>query len=370
MIMTRETAKGYLQFILIIVFLILLYALNFALELMKTEPKIQNKKNETPIVTAVTIHATLKKMTFTDTAQVTARSYVPIIPQVTGRILTVASDFKVGSCFDKNQILFTIDTDEVRAEYKTALAETAQAKANLALVTAESEAAIAEWRLLNPEKSIPPLVAKQPQINQAHATIATAEARMKLAAVRLQNSKFSYPFAGCIESSQVEVGQFATRGQSLGQVFSRDSIEITVNLPPEKAETLKNTPYDADIVMNERHYRASIDRISDVIDSQTQFSKVILKPDSIQGLQPNKIAKVTLSTIKPKKVFVLHEKDIINNTQIALLSADNKIMLQDINIIGRTDNEIYIDAFDTEIKIVHGGDATLKNDMVVKIVGE
>jgi RND family efflux transporter MFP subunit len=366
--MTRETAKGYLQFVLIIIFLIVLYALNFALELMKTEPKIQNKQQETPNVNAVTLEETVKKMTFTDTAQVTARSYVPIIPEVTGRILNVVSRFKVGGCFDKNQILFTIDTDDVRAEYKTAQAETQQAQANLALVTAESEAAIAEWKILNPTQKIPPLVAKQPQINQAQAKIATAQARMKLAEVRLKDSEFSYPFAGCVESSQVEVGQFATRGQSLGQVFSRDSLELIVNLPAEKANKLRHTTYEADIMMNDTHYTASIDRISDVIDSQTQFSKIILKPNSIQGLQPNKIATVTFSTKEPQKIFILNTPDIINDTQIALINSDNTITLRDIDVIGRTDRHIYIKAFDTNITIARGQNVALKNKMRVNVV--
>ncbi len=368
--MTRETAKGSIQFILIIVFLLVIYLLNFALELMKTEPKIQNKANNIPIVRAETILATAKKISFTDTAQITARSYVPITPEVTGRIVSVASEFKTGLCFDKNQILFTIDKHEIQAQYDTAFAESEQARANLALVQAEADAAIAEWKILNPNLTIPPLVAKQPQIKQANASLETAQAKLKLASIDLKHAQFSYPFSGCVESSQVEIGQFATRGQSLGQVFSKDSLEIIVNLSSEKAEKLKNTLYNADIIVDGIHYNAKIDRISDVIDSQTQFSKVILKPETVNKLQPNKIGMVTFSTVELKKVFAVHDTDIINDTQICLLSDDNKIVRQSIDIIERTDTEIYINAFDTEIKIVRGCDATLKNNMQVDVTKE
>ena len=84
-------------------------------------------------------------------------------------------------------------------------------------------------------------------------------------------------------------------------------------------------------------------------------------------LQPNKIGTVTFYTTKPKKVFVLHDIDIVNNTQIRLITSDNKIMFQDIDIIERKDDNIYVTAFDTEIKIVRGIHAELKNNMVVKI---
>ena len=368
--MTTQTARGYVQFILIIVFLGGIYLLNFALELMKTVPAIQNKNTDIPVVNAVTLRVSDEKITFSDTAQIIARSYVPIIPQVTGRIVSVAPNFKSGLCFEKNQILFTIDIHDIQAQYETALAEIEQAKANLSLATAEADAAIAEWKILNPSQPIPPLVAKQPQINQAQASVDTAKARLKLAAVDLKHAQFSYPFAGCVESSVVEVGQFATTGQSLGQVFSKDSLEVIVNLSSDKADMLKNTTYNADVNVDNKQYRAKIDRISDVIDSQTQFSKVVLKLNTFDNLQPNKIGTVTFSSNEPKKVFVLNDTDIINNTQIRLLNDDNTVTIHDINIIGRTAEEVFITAFDTQIRIVRGVYGNLKNNMQVKITGE
>jgi RND family efflux transporter MFP subunit len=364
--MSYQTAKGSLQFILVLVFLGLIYLLNFGLELMKTKPEIQSKTNEIPTVKPVTLSSLSQKISFTDTAQVSVRSYIPITPQVTGRIVSIAPNFKAGLCFDKNQILFSIDISQIKARLDTALAELEQAKANLSLVTAEANAAIKEWTILNPTQAIPPLVAKEPQIKQAKATIDTANAKVKSASVDLQHAQFSYPFAGCVESSTADIGQFANTGQSLGQVFAKDSLEIVVNLPTPKATELKNAPYSADIVIDNRHYAANLDRISDVIDSATQFSKVILKPTDTQKLYPNTIGTVTFYTKEPQDIFVITDADIVDNTYIRLVESDNVIRFQKVEIVGRKDNDVYIKAFAPTMTFVRGIHQNLQDKMPVQ----
>lgn len=368
--MTQETAKGYTQFILVIILLIVIYLTNFALHIMKTNPQIQQKDNSIPAVTAISLQASMEKISFSDTAQMTTRSYIPITPEITGRITYVAPSFKEGLCFDKNQTLFKIDIHEVEAQFKTAQAELEQAKANLALVQSEAKSAIAEWTILNPTESIPPLVAKQPQIQQAEASIKTAQAKLNLAQIDLNRSAFSFPFAGCIESSQVEIGQFATKGQSLGRVFSKNSLEVIVNLPSDKAEKLKFIPHEAKIIVDDKTYISTIDRISDVIDAQTQFSKIILKPNQYDNLQPNKIVKIIFYTQEAKKLFVIQESDITPDGYIFLIQDNNKVIRKKIDIIGRTQKKIYISAFADSIKIARGNISLLKNNMTVKVLSE
>lgn len=363
--MSSQTAKGTVQFLLVIVFLGLIYILNFVLELSKTTPEIQSKNDDIPTVQIVKLSKVTQKISFTDTAQVTVRNYIPITPQVTGRIVSIAPSFKSGSCFEKNHILFTIDIDQIKARFDTAVAELEQAKANLALVTAEANAAIKEWTLLNPNKTIPPLVAKEPQITQAKATINSATAKVKLAQVDLNHAQFSYPFAGCVESSDADIGQFANTGQSLGQVFAKDSLEIMVNLPKPKATELKNTAFSADVVIDNQHYNAQIDRISDVIDSGTQFTKVFLKPTETEKLLPNTIGTVTFYTNTPQEIFVVTDADIVDNSFIRLVDNNNIIHFQKIQILERKGDNVYIKAFSPEITFVRGVHQNLKNKMRV-----
>ncbi|MFT6072158.1 MAG: RND family efflux transporter MFP subunit [Alphaproteobacteria bacterium] len=369
--MTKETAKGYVQLILIIIFLVCIYLLNFGLQLLKTDPKINNKNNEVPTVAAVTLNAKLEKLSFSNTAQIMARSYIPIIPEVTGRITYVADNFKAGSCFKANQILFKIDTDDTQAEYNRAAAELQQANASLALVEAESKAAISEWNILNPSQSIPSLVARKPQISQAKAAIKTAQARLKLAKIGLDDTKFSFPFAGCVESSQVEVGQFSAvglgGGQSLGQVFSYNSLEVIVNLASDKAKFIQQIPHSVEMRVNDTVYPSKIDRISDIVDTQTQFSRVILKPLSTKNLQPNKIVQVTFTTKQTHEIFILQENDIVDDVYVRVIDDINQVSRQKIEIISRTNNQIYAKAFAQNVKIIRGGYSVIGDNATVKI---
>jgi RND family efflux transporter MFP subunit len=369
--MTKETAKGYVQFILILIFLVGIYALNFALELIKTDPKINNKNDKMPIVQAITLNAVPQKISFSDTAQIVARNYVPIIPEASGRIIWVADNFKIGSCFKAKQTLFKINTDNAQAELERAKAELQQAEASLELTRAEAQAAISEWQILNPKQAIPELVARKPQINQAQAMIKTAQARLKLAQIGLQDTYFSFPFNGCVESSKIEIGQFVGTGmnnqQSLGQVFSKNAIEVIVNLPIEKTQFIQSIPHNVTLIIQDQEYPCVIDRISEIIDASTQFSRVILKPQSSELLQPNKIGKAIFTTKNPKPIFIIQENDLINDTYVRVIDEKNRIIKQKVTILGRTNTEIYIEAFVNQVKIVRGNYVDFKLDTVVQI---
>jgi|GEM_PF-6819131 len=355
--MTKENAKGYAQLILIIIFLGAIYALNSGLKLLKTEPKINQSNETSQSLNTVTLTAQSKQLSFTETAQITARSYVPIIPEASGRIISVASNFKTGACFKAHQILFRIDTDEASAEYERAQAELKQAIASLSLVKAEADAAIAEWEILNPTQKIPALVARKPQIDQAKAIIQTAKARVKLAKIGVGDTKFSYPFSGCVETSSVSVGQLANAGiggQSLGQVFSYDSLEANVNLLDDKIKFLENLDHKVTLEIDNKSYQAKIDRISDIIDTQTQFRQVIIKPISSKSLKPNKIAKAVFTTKEPVKIFELQQNDLVDNTHIRIVDKSQKITTQEILVLNRSNNKIYIPAFAEKVTILRG----------------
>jgi RND family efflux transporter MFP subunit len=371
--MTKETAKGYVQFILIIIFLAGIYALNFGLALLKTPPKINNKNNSVPTVQAVTIKAVTQKISFSNTAQIVARTYIPITPEISGRIIWVADNFKIGSCFKANQTLFKIDTDNAQAELERAKSDLQQAEASLALVQAEAKAAISEWKILNPKDNIPDLVARKPQIHQAQAMIKTANARLTLAKIGFKNTYFSLPFDGCVESSKVEVGQFVNAGmnggQSLGQVFSKNAIEALVNLPIKKTQFIQSIPHNVTLEIQHQEYPSKIDRISDIIESSTQFSQVILKPQSHNIiLQPNKIATAIFTTKTPQSIFIIQENDLIDNHYIRVIDDNNHVIKQKIIIISRSDTQIYIQAFADKIKIVRGNYLDFSPKTVVKIV--
>lgn len=365
--MTKQTAKGYAQLVLIIIFLVCIYLLNFGLHLLKTDPKIKNQSQEDIIVTSIPIKAENQKLSFQEVAKISVRSYIPIMPEAMGRISYVADNFKTGSCFKKNQILFKIDPDDAKADYDTALAEYQQAQANFALIQAEADAAITEWKILNPDKPIPDLVAQKPQLAQAKATLKAAKARLTLTKVNLSDTKFSFPFDGCVESSNVEIGQFATVGQPLGQVFSYDALEATVSLPISKTEQLSEIPYDITLTLDDKSYTAKIDRMTDVIDNDTQLRTVILKAENAKDLQPNRVGTAKFTTQKALNIFALTDSDIVNDTQIRIVNPDNTVSFKEINIISRTDSQIYAEAFADSINVIRGSYYGLKDGMQVKV---
>jgi RND family efflux transporter MFP subunit len=100
---------------------------------------------------------------------------------------------------------------------------------------AEAEVARQEWDALNPDTPPPSgLVVREPQVRQAEAELAAAEADLQVARLNLERTAIAMPFDGVVVSESVDVGQYIVPGQPVARVYGTDAVEI--RLPLEKRE--------------------------------------------------------------------------------------------------------------------------------------
>ena len=106
---------------------------------------------------------------------VAPRTETELVPEVSGRVTMISESLAVGGFFEKSEVLLKID----RLEYELAAvrARAAVSQAELRLATEEEEAAVArkEWESLG-QGEPRPLVLRVPQIAEAKAMLASAEA--------------------------------------------------------------------------------------------------------------------------------------------------------------------------------------------------
>ena len=166
------------------------------------------------------------------------RTRSTLVPEVSGRVVSVSDAFRPGGFFAEGEILLELD----RVDYETAvtIAEASLAQAKLVLAEEEARAGQAadDWKDLGRSGTVPPLVARLPQLAKARADVAAAEAQTEQARRNLERTKIRAPYEGQVIEQVVDVGQFVSQGTTLGRIFATDYLEVRLPLPEQESRFL------------------------------------------------------------------------------------------------------------------------------------
>jgi len=183
-----------------------------------------------PLVEVISTEVTDVPVTVTGHGEVVARVAVDIIPQVAGQVVRTHRSLVAGGFFKAGEVLVVIDPRDYDLAVERAQAAVARAKVTLEREQAEAEVAREEWDGLHPGEEPTGLVIREPQIRQAEAEYAAADADLAVARLHLERTRISLPFDGVVVSESVDVGQFVGNGSRLATVYGTDVVEVRVPL--------------------------------------------------------------------------------------------------------------------------------------------
>ena len=230
-----------------------------------------------PLVRAMTPTRQASVIRIQSTGTVAVRNHVALMPDVGGRVVTVSPALRAGGAFKAGEALLVIDQRDYRLNRDHALANVAGAEAGVELAQAQSEAARANFALVNGGREAPPLVAKEPQIAQAQAQLAAARTQSAIAELALARTTFALPFAGRVAASSAEAGQMLTPGQAFGRVYALDAVEVVAPIPPDDLERIvPATGRRATARSGARAWSAVVERVAAQLDERTRFATLYL----------------------------------------------------------------------------------------------
>jgi len=224
-------------------------------------------------------------LTVATQGEVEAIREIDLVPQVSGRIIEVASSFVQGGTFREGDLLVQIE--RVDYEWAVTQAEAAVADARLALAQEEARAEVArrQWKWEGITDTPTPLALKEPHVAQARARLASAEAQLARARRDLERTSIRAPFNGRIRAKSVDTGQFVNAGTVLGQAFSTEVVQIRLPLTDRQladaglpiafsAASYEDGPrvtLKADLAGTVREWQGRIVRTDAAIDSDTRL---------------------------------------------------------------------------------------------------
>jgi len=156
---------------------------------------------------------------------------VQIVPQVSGRVVSINPQFRAGGFIAAGEQLFQIEPKDFALAVEQAQAKVADAEVKLDMEKSEAAVARREWQQINPgTEPDSALVLREPQIRQAQAGLDSAKAALAKAKLDLERTSITLPIEVCITAKNVDLGQFITLGMPVGSAYGIDAVEIEVPL--------------------------------------------------------------------------------------------------------------------------------------------
>jgi len=190
-------------------------------------------------------------MLVTGYGSVSPKVMVDIVPEVTGRVVSIHPQLNAGGFVRAGEQLLKIDPRDYELAVQQAQAAVAEAIVQLDLEKAEAQVAREEWRQLNPDtQPSSPLVFREPQIRQAQAKLESAKAGLAFAQLALERTSLTLPIDVRIVSETVDLGQHLVSGRAIGSAYGIEAVEI--ELPLDDSELAWFDIPDATVSFNGR----------------------------------------------------------------------------------------------------------------------
>ncbi len=182
----------------------------------------------TPVVVAEAVSEDVR-LTVKTQGEAAPLREITFSPQLSGKIVFISPEFIEGGAFEKNDVLIRIDTAEYEFRVIQAQSSVAQARSSYASEEAEAKIARSDWEELGKGEGAS-LALREPQMAEAAARLASAEAALREAELQLTRASIRAPFKGRVRSKSVDIGDYVTPGAPLGEIYSSDTMRIALPL--------------------------------------------------------------------------------------------------------------------------------------------
>lgn len=341
---------------------IVLLFLSVAATLMATAPVLE-PANDTPTPLTVrvrTIETESIELKVHSQGTVAPSTVSQLIPEVSGRVIWTSPNLVAGGYFEAGQELARIDDLDYR---------NAQNRANAALkrATAEVEHAKYEYGRLRSlaERKLVSRSALENGLRAYRVTQAAfedAQANSEQAQENVKRTVLRAPFTGLVRAENIDIGQFASRGQPIATLYANNVVEVRLpiadrqlaflNLPPLRngnfPEYMQPTvKLSADYGGQTREWFGKIVRAEAEIDTSSRMVQLVARVESAedsQDLSVGLFVTAEIAGLAVENIVRLPRSAIRNDNQVLVVDTENRLRFRDIQPLRLYRDNVLINA--------------------------
>ena len=217
--------------------LILAAAVGVSIVLVKTKPKPKTRppRERSTTVEISNIQTTNLPVRVRAAGTVLPATAIALQPEISGRIIAMASALEPGGTFKKGDVLVTIDSRDYAFTHASREADQKKAEAAYRLELGYQDVAKHEWTLIPDRDQATDLdkelAMRKPQLQQAEAARNAAQAALDQAALNIERTIVRAPFNGIVRRRRVNIGAQVTPQTVLAELAGSDTFWILVTIP-------------------------------------------------------------------------------------------------------------------------------------------
>lgn len=339
---------------------------------MREEPEQSDPTEAVVLVETMTVSPTDAQISVLSQGTVEARTRTSLVSEVGGRVMEVAPTFVAGGFFRKDDVLLRLDDSNYRAAQSRSEAALATARSALELERGQADVAQREWERMSPERQASitgkELYLRKPQLAEALARLAAAEADLEEARRNLAKTTVLAPYDGLVSSKNTDIGQFVNAGSVLAETFAVDYAEVRLPIPETKLAFLDLPPAirSEEAVLEEsgpavelvsnmggREYRwhGLLTRTEGVLDIRTRVMYSVVQVKDPYGLygtereQPLRIGTYVNAAIAGamlRNVVVLPRHTLQAGDLVWVADQENRLRSREVVVVTMNGDDAYI----------------------------
>jgi RND family efflux transporter MFP subunit len=325
-------------------------------ELEQTAPVVS-----APLVRVVEAHPQTIQLTTLAQGSVVPSTESELVPEVSGRIISMSPALVSGGFFTQGEVLLTVDP----LDYEVALE---QARANLARAESDLSTAAkthARQHDLAKKQSISESQMDDAlnRLRVAEAAVREAKARLTHAERDLARTQLTAPYNGRVRSEHIDLGQFVSRGVAVATVYATDVAEVKLPVHDQELAFL-SLPLNATAIApnrqlsvtlrarfagSEHQWQGKIVRTEGELDPGTRMINLIAQvhspydhPDNTAPLSVGLFVNAEIQGIRVDHVVTLPRTALHNQSQVYVVDADNTLRFRAVEVLRADENQVYI----------------------------
>lgn len=355
--------KKFLKIISPILVLIVSIGIVQALGAAKPEPE---KKEEAQRLISLYVDE-VKSDTVTISVQtqgeVRPKTEIDLIPQVSGRIVGISESFAEGAEFGPGETLIKIDDTNYKLAVVRAQARVAEAEVAVQRELANAKIKKEHWLDKRNAGEPTPYALNKPQVMEAEAKLLAAESDLKEARLNVARTEINVPFLGRVRAKSVGIGQYVTAGQSLGRVFSTDTVEIRLpltdsqlaelNLPMGFMADAFNAPvvqFSAQVGNTEHTWGGRIVRTHASVDQQTRLIYAVAEVEDPYGqgadsgipLAVGMFVHADIAGVNSQSAMVLPRLALRNANKVYVINDQNRLEIRTVEVLSTSEETVLV----------------------------
>jgi RND family efflux transporter MFP subunit len=304
----------------------------------------------------------------------------PMYARVTGYVKMWYKDY--GDQVKTGDILAEINAPDLDAEYAQAKADlkTEQARYRLAEVTAK------RWVALRPNHAVSEqsITVKEQELKAQAAMVNAAEQKVRNVEAFIRFKTIIAPFDGVVTQRNINVGDLVSKEGNLSTPNAKSNLftvadihvlRLFVNVP-ESFGPFVQPGLTADVTVPQlpnRHFTAKFLTVARGFDVSTRTAVTVFTIDNEdKALWPGSYAQVHLTAPVDRQVFTIPSTTLVfqeHSTQVAVVTEDDRIHLQQITVSKLMDNAIEVaEGLSASDRIVNNPSAALLEGDKVRVV--